>query len=70
MHAFPHLAGPLARLVEDILDPNRNVDPAFRLTAVTLKNGETKSGLNHREEGDRVLLTGACRTVIEGRFLL
>jgi putative heme-binding domain-containing protein len=44
------------RLIEDILDPNRNVDPAFRLTTATLKNGESKSGLNLREQGDRVLL--------------
>ena len=48
---------PLPRLVEDILDPSRNVDPTFRLTTVTLKNGETKSGMNHREKGDSVLLT-------------
>ncbi len=47
----------IARLVEDILDPGRNVDPAFRLTTVTLKNGETHSGLNQREQADRVLLT-------------
>ena len=46
----------MVRLVEDILDPNRNVDPAFRLTTVTLKSGETKSGMNPREEPDRVLL--------------
>ncbi|MBL9202974.1 MAG: c-type cytochrome [Opitutaceae bacterium] len=47
----------VARLVEDILDPNRNVDPAFRLVTATLKNGETKTGLNLRDEGDRTLLT-------------
>ncbi|MSU47917.1 MAG: c-type cytochrome [Opitutus sp.] len=46
----------LTRLVEDILDPSRNVDPAFRLTSVTLKNGESKSGMNFREEPERVLL--------------
>lgn len=46
-----------ARLVEDILDPSRNIDPAFRLTTLTLRSGETKSSLNHREAGDRVLLT-------------
>jgi hypothetical protein len=33
------------------------VDPAFRLVTVTLKNGETKSGLNLRDEGDRLTLT-------------
>jgi putative membrane-bound dehydrogenase-like protein len=42
------------RLVEDILDPSRNIDPAFRLHTVTLKNGETKSGMNIREENGRV----------------
>jgi putative heme-binding domain-containing protein len=45
------------RLVEDILDPNRNVDPVFRLTTLTLKNGETKSGINHRDDGTTVRLT-------------
>jgi putative heme-binding domain-containing protein len=53
---------PLPRLVEDILDPSRNIDPTFRLTTVTLKNGETKSGMNHREEGERVLLTDPATT--------
>jgi putative heme-binding domain-containing protein len=47
----------VARLLEDILDPSRNIDPSFRLVTVTLKNGETKSGMNHRLEGDGVLLT-------------
>ena len=46
----------LPRLIEDILDPSRNVDPAFRLTNLTLKNGETKAGLNLRADGDRVRL--------------
>ncbi|PAW63319.1 MAG: hypothetical protein B9S34_14505, partial [Opitutia bacterium Tous-C1TDCM] len=41
----------VARLVEDILDPGRNVDPAFRLGTATLKNGETRTGLNLRLEG-------------------
>ena len=40
------------RLCEDILDPNRNVDRAFRQTIVTLKDGEVQSGLFRREEGD------------------
>lgn len=47
----------LGRVFEDILDPSRNVDPAFRLVTLTLKNGETRSGLNHREEHGRVRLT-------------
>ncbi len=45
------------RLVEDVLDPGRNIDPVFRLTTVTLRNGETKSGMNRRDEGGRVRLT-------------
>ena len=45
-----------SRLVEDILDPSRNVDPAFRIATLTLKNGETKSGMNLREDGTRVML--------------
>ena len=45
------------RLIEDILDPNRNVDPVFRLANVTLKTGEIKSGLNLRDQPDRVVLT-------------
>jgi len=38
-------------LLEDILDPNRNVDKAFRTTVFVLKDGETVSGLQRREEG-------------------
>ena len=45
------------RVMEDILDPNRNVDPAFRLTMVTLKNGETRHGLNLRDQGEVLHLT-------------
>lgn len=41
----------LERLLEDILDPNRNVDKAFRTTVFVLKDGETVSGLARREEG-------------------
>ncbi|MEN9574873.1 MAG: hypothetical protein RL514_2728 [Verrucomicrobiota bacterium] len=41
----------LERLLEDVLDPNRNVDKAFRTTVFVLKDGETLSGLARREEG-------------------
>jgi putative heme-binding domain-containing protein len=44
------------RLVEDILDPNRNVDPVFRITTVTLKNGEPRAGMDFRDEGAQVRL--------------
>ena len=41
----------LDRLLEDTLDPNRNVDQAFRATTLVLKNGQILSGLVLREEG-------------------
>ena len=47
------------RLSEDILDPNRNVDRAFRQTLVTLKDGEVQGGLFRREEGDLLVFADA-----------
>ncbi|MDB5352111.1 MAG: putative rane-bound dehydrogenase [Planctomycetota bacterium] len=47
------------RLVEDILDPNRNIDQAFRLTTLALKDGRVLSGLLLREEGDVLILADA-----------
>jgi putative heme-binding domain-containing protein len=44
------------RLVEDVLDPSRNVDPAFRVTLFTMKNGELESGLIRREEGETIVI--------------
>ncbi|HZJ14154.1 MAG TPA: c-type cytochrome, partial [Chthoniobacteraceae bacterium] len=44
------------RLLEDLLDPNRNVDRAFRMTMITLKNGTVASGLFRREEGAQLVL--------------
>ncbi|MEO6002012.1 MAG: c-type cytochrome [Opitutus sp.] len=54
-----------ARLIEDILDPNRNIDPAFQLTTITRRNGETNTGMNLREEGGELLLTipGTAQTI-------
>src|SRR5882672_9027982 len=46
----------LERLCEDILDPNRNVDGAFRSTMFTLKDGDIVSGLFRREEGETIVL--------------
>jgi putative heme-binding domain-containing protein len=46
----------LDRLLEDILDPNRNVDQAFRLTTLELKKGQQVSGLLLREEGQVLVL--------------
>ena len=52
----PQLAGlskrGVDRLVEDILDPNRNVDPAFRYSNIFLKDGHVVTGLQKREEGE------------------
>ncbi len=47
------------RLVEDILDPNRNVDQAFRTTNLSLENGQVVSGLLLREEGEVLVLADA-----------
>jgi putative heme-binding domain-containing protein len=43
------------RIMEDILDPNRNVDPAFRGTMFVLNDGDVVSGLLRREEGELVI---------------
>jgi putative heme-binding domain-containing protein len=46
----------LERVLEDILDPNRNVDHAFRSHIITLKDGDVLSGLPRREEGELLVL--------------
>ncbi len=46
----------LERLLEDLLDPNRNVDQAFRTTQIVTKKGQTFTGLFLREEGAIVIL--------------
>jgi putative heme-binding domain-containing protein len=46
----------LDRLLEDTLDPNRNVDQAFRLTTLYLKGGQVVPGLVLREEGEIIIL--------------
>lgn len=45
----------LERVVEDVIDPNRNVDPAFRYSNITLKDGDTVSGLSRGEQGQTLL---------------
>jgi len=44
------------RLLEDILDPNRNVDEAFRMTMVTTNDGRVIAGLKLREDGGDLIL--------------
>ncbi|MCI0746568.1 MAG: c-type cytochrome, partial [Verrucomicrobia subdivision 3 bacterium] len=46
----------LERLCEDVLDPNRSVDHAFRSTLLILKDGDVISGLLRREEGEIIVL--------------
>jgi putative heme-binding domain-containing protein len=46
----------LERLLEDTLDPNRNVDQAFRMTTLTLNRGQIVQGLLLREEGAVLVL--------------
>lgn len=46
----------LERLVEDVLEPNRNVDIAFRTTTLQLADGRVVSGLVRREEGALLVL--------------
>ena len=46
----------LDRLLEDTLDPSRNVDAAFRQTVLALQDGKVLSGLVLREEGAVLVL--------------
>jgi putative heme-binding domain-containing protein len=47
------------RLAEDILDPNRNVDGAFRYSVLTLDDGDVVTGLQRRVEGGATVLADA-----------
>jgi putative heme-binding domain-containing protein len=49
----------LDRLLEDVLDPNRNVDQAFRLTTIYRTDGRIVSGLLLKEEGQVLVLADA-----------
>ncbi|MEX2173479.1 MAG: PVC-type heme-binding CxxCH protein [Pirellulaceae bacterium] len=46
----------LERIIEDVLDPNRNVDVAFQTTTMRLGDGRVVSGLFRREEGAQIVL--------------
>jgi putative heme-binding domain-containing protein len=43
------------RLLEDVLDPNRNVDVAFRTTTIALNSGKVFAVLVRREEGETLI---------------
>jgi len=47
------------RLLEDTLDPNRNVDQAFRVTTLALADGRTVAGLLLRQDGEVLVLADA-----------
>ncbi len=49
----------LDRLLEDLLDPNRNVDQAFRASLILTEGGQTINGLVLREEGEVVVVADA-----------
>ena len=49
----------LERLVEDTLDPSRNVDQAFRTTLISTTGGNVVTGLLLREEGQVLILADA-----------
>ncbi len=50
----------IERVLEDILDPNRNVDNAFQTQTFELKNGDVLSGLLRRESASLVYLANAA----------
>lgn len=49
----------LERLLEDTIDPNRNVDVALRATKLDLKDGRSLTGLLLREEGVAFVIADA-----------
>ena len=50
----------LDRLCEDILDPNRNVDRAFRAQLIVQNDGEVVTGLPRREAGDLLVFANSA----------
>lgn len=50
---------PVARIIEDVVDPSRNVDAAFRTVLIQTFDGQIISGLPRREEGEILVLANA-----------
>jgi len=48
------------RLIEDILDPNRNVDAHFHLHQITLRDGSAMTGFVRGEAGQVIILADAA----------
>jgi len=49
----------LDRLLEDLLDPDRNVDPAFATTTITTRDGSVIAGIGVLEKGSNLEITDA-----------
>jgi putative heme-binding domain-containing protein len=49
----------VARICEDILDPSRNVDAAFRYSTFFLSGGDILDGIVRREEGQTITIVDA-----------
>ncbi|MFT5131423.1 MAG: putative heme-binding domain-containing protein, partial [Rhodothermales bacterium] len=47
-----------ARVIEDILDPNLNIGPAFHTVIITRRNGESIAGLDRGDESDHAQIAG------------
>jgi len=45
----------LDRLLEDLLDPNQNVDAAFRITTIVTADGKVRNGLFRRAAGNTLI---------------
>ena len=46
----------LERVLEDLLDPNRNIEATFNLTTYVLDDGRVVSGLFRRQEGEQIIV--------------
>jgi len=53
------------RLLEDIIDPNRNVDAAFRTTIIVTNSGNVVTGLLRRQQAGKVILVDQTGKEIE-----
>jgi putative heme-binding domain-containing protein len=65
----PNLAGlskrGIDRLVEDVLDPNRNVDPAFHYSNIILKDTTLITGLQKKEEGEVITFADTTGKLVQ-----
>jgi len=48
----------LERVLEDVLDPNRNIDAAFHVSVLVTNDGRVLTGLYRREEDESLILAG------------